>query len=112
EVLPRLNKYARVPVCGLVSQYNATSLPSGPDQLPRLMNAILIKSLLIRGFIQDEFWRDLRDDFHRDMPAWVREGQVTYREDIVDGLENAPAAFSEMLKGGNFGKLVIRVGTE
>ena len=112
EVLPRLNKFARVPVCGLVSQYNATALPSGPDLQPRLMNAVLVKSLLIRGFIQDEFWQEMREDFFRDMPAWVRDGKIAYREDIVDGLENAPAAFSHMLKGGNFGKLVIRVGDE
>lgn len=112
EVLPRLNKFARVPVCGLVSQYNATELPDGPDLQPRLMNAILIKSLRIRGFIQDEFWRDLRPDFERDMPQWVSDGKVEYREDIVDGLENAPAAFSGMLKGNNFGKLVVRVGNE
>lgn len=112
EVLPRLNKFARVPVCGLVSQYNATQAPDGPDMQPRLMNAVLVKSLMIRGFIQDEFWSEMRSDFERDMAQWVREGKVRYREDIVDGLENAPAAFAGMLKGTNFGKLVIRVGNE
>ena len=49
-------------------------------------------------------------DFLRDVSAWLREGRVKYREDIVDGLENAPEAFIGMLEGRNFGKLIVRVG--
>jgi NADPH-dependent curcumin reductase CurA len=108
-VLDRLNTYARVPVCGLVADYNATALPEGPDRLPLLMKQVLIRSLLVRGFIVQEFTHSHARDFARDMGEWVRSGQVRYREDVVDGLESAPAAFAGMLRGQNFGKLVIRV---
>lgn len=108
-VFPRLNQFARVPVCGLVASYNATSLPAGPDHLPALMSAILRKSLTVRGFIQTEFARDLMPEFLKRATAWVRDGALQYREDIVDGLENAPEAFIGMLEGRNFGKLLVRV---
>lgn len=108
-VTRRLNTYARVPVCGLIANYNATSAPQGPDRLPAYMSTILTRSLTVRGFIQDEFTKSHGRDFVRDMGEWVREGQVRYREDIVDGLENAPRAFTGLLRGDNFGKLVIRI---
>ncbi len=111
-VFPRLNTYARVPVCGLVAGYNATSAPEGPDRLPRFMSQVLTRSLTVRGFIQDEFTRSHGRDFLRDMAAWVRDGSVRYREDVVDGLENAPEAFRGMLRGANFGKLLVRVGDD
>ncbi|MEK1886023.1 MAG: NADP-dependent oxidoreductase [Phyllobacterium sp.] len=106
-VFPLLNTFARVPVCGLISQYNgATS--SQTDRLPRLMRSILVKSLTIRGFIYREF-ADQRPAFLREMSEWLRTGKVRYREDIVDGLANAPEAFMGLLKGRNFGKLLVRV---
>ncbi|AKU17032.1 NADP-dependent oxidoreductase [Luteipulveratus mongoliensis] len=108
-VLPRLNTYARVPLCGLVAGYNATSLPEGPDRSGALMGTILRKSLTVRGFIQTEFAPTQTDAFVRDMSAWVASGEVTYREDIVDGLDHAVEAFRGMLRGDNFGKVVIRV---
>ncbi len=111
-VFPRLNKYARVPVCGLVANYNATSAPQGPDRLPGFLGQVLTRSLTIRGFIQDEFTRSHGRDFVRDMTGWVREGQVRYREDVVDGLERAPEAFRGLLRGANFGKLLVRVGED
>lgn len=111
-VLPRLNKFARVPVCGLVSQYNANETPAGPDLQPRMMNAILIKSLRIRGFIQDEFRSELLGEFEQNMSSWVDGGRVQYREHRVDGLENAPAAFAGMLNGTNFGKMVVQIGSD
>lgn len=110
-VLPLLNTYARVPVCGLVAQYNATSAPAGPDRSPALMSRILTKSLTVRGFIQAEFVKDQYVHFLAHMAEWVRDGHVRYREDVVDGLENAPAAFIGMLTGANFGKLLIRVAS-
>lgn len=109
-VLPRLNTYARVPVCGLVSVYNATSLPEGPDRSGVLMGNILRKSLTVRGFIQTEFVADHFADFQREMSGWVSSGQVQYREDVVDGLENTLEAFRGLLAGRNFGKLVVKVG--
>jgi len=106
----RLNTYARIPVCGLVANYNATGQPEGPDRMPGLMGQVLTQSLTVRGFIQSEFTASHGRDFARDMGEWVASGRVRYREDVVDGLENAPAAFAGMLRGENFGKLVVRVG--
>ena len=107
-VLPLLNDFARVPVCGLVAHYNDTTAPPGPDRRAALMSAILTRSLTLRGFIQREFTARY-PEFLREMGHWLHEGKMRYREDIVDGLENAPAAFIGLLKGRNFGKLLIRV---
>ncbi len=109
-VLPLLNEFARVPVCGLVAHYNDTALPPGPDRSPALMANILSRSLTVRGFIQREFVARY-PQFLQEMGDWLRAGKVHYREDIVDGLENAPQAFIGMLKGRNFGKLLIRVAS-
>jgi NADPH-dependent curcumin reductase CurA len=111
-VVQRLNKFARIPVCGLVSGYNATEAPPGPDRLPAFLNRILTLSLTVRGFLQDEFMPTRHDDFLRDMTVWVRDGSVRYREDVVDGLEQAPEAFRGLLAGRNFGKLLVRVGED
>ena len=108
-VFPRLNPFARVPVCGLVAHYSETGLPEGPDRTPLLMSAILRKSLTVRGFIQREFAGSLMGEFLTRATPWVRDGSLKYREDIVDGLENAPEAFIGMLCGKNFGKLLVRV---
>ncbi|NRP22292.1 NADPH-dependent curcumin reductase [Ensifer adhaerens] len=111
-VFPLLNDFARVPVCGLIAQYNSRpGEQTGGDRLPTVMRDVLSKSLSIRGFIQREFV-DQRPDFYREMAAWISAGKVRYQEDIVDGLENAPTAFIGLLEGRNFGKLVIRVADE
>jgi NADPH-dependent curcumin reductase len=107
-VLPLLNPFARIPLCGLIAQYNATELPPGPNRLPLLMRNVLTKRLTIRGFIVTDFAARL-DDFLRDGSQWVREGRIKYREDIVQGLENAPATLIGLLKGRNFGKQLVRV---
>lgn len=106
-VFPLLNEFARVPVCGLIAQYNATEHP-GADRLPVLMRSVLSKSLTLRGFIQREF-ADQRPAFYDQMAAWIAGGKIRYREDIVMGLENAPTAFIGLLEGRNFGKLVVQV---
>ncbi|HEY6932494.1 MAG TPA: NADP-dependent oxidoreductase [Marmoricola sp.] len=105
----RLNTYARIPVCGLVAGYNATGAPQGPDRLPGFLSQVLTQSLTVRGFIQSEFVAEHHDDFLRDMAGWVRDGSVRYREDVVQGLERAPEAFVGMLRGTNFGKLLVEV---
>jgi NADPH-dependent curcumin reductase CurA len=111
-VFPLLNTFARIPVCGLIAQYNAGGEPpAGPDRLPMTMREVLSKSLLIRGFIQREFV-DQREVFLKEASAWIRDGKLKYREDIVSGLENAPEAFIGLLEGKNFGKLVIKVSDE
>ncbi|WP_414833198.1 NADP-dependent oxidoreductase [Afifella sp. YEN Y35] len=107
-VRPLLNFYARMPVCGLVSQYNATGPFEGPDKLPGLMRDVLTKSLTIRGFIQTEF-KDQMPDFLKEMGSWVADGRIRYKEDIVEGLDKAPEAFIGLLEGKNFGKLIVKV---
>ena len=92
--------------------YNATSAPEGPDRLPGFMGLVLRQSLTVRGFIQGEFTKSHGRDFVRDMSGWVADGSVRYREDVVEGLENAPEAFRGLLAGRNFGKLVVQVSDE
>ncbi len=108
-VFPRLNPFARIPVCGLVAHYNATELPPGPDRCVALMSAILRKRMTMRGFIVSEFPPSLMAEFLAQATPWVRDGSLKYCEHIVDGLENAPEAFIGMMEGKNFGKLLIRV---
>ena len=107
-VLPLLNAFARIPVCGLVSGYNATELPPGPDRMPTLMRAILTKRLHVQGFIVWDYAAQ-EADFLTEVGGWLREGAIVHREDIVGGLENAPDAFAGLLKGRNFGKLIVRI---
>ncbi|WP_110241972.1 NADP-dependent oxidoreductase [Nocardioides gilvus] len=111
-VTRRLNKFARIPVCGLVANYNATEAPQGPDRLPGFMSRVLSLSLTVRGFIQDEFVSEHQAEFEREMAAWIADGSVRYREDVVEGLENAAETFRGMLVGRNFGKVLIRVGED
>jgi len=107
-VFPLLNDFARVPVCGLIAHYNEEGAGPGPDRLPMTMRAVLSKRLALRGFIVSDFAAQA-GDFRRDVAAWLKAGEIKYREDIVEGLENAPAAFIGLLKGQNFGKLVVKV---
>ena len=108
-VLPLLNIGARVPVCGIVAHYNDKELPPGPNRLPLLMNTLLYKRIRAQGFIILDHYADGFAPFYRDMSAWVAEGKIKLREDIVDGLENAPEALIGLLEGNNFGKVVVRV---
>jgi NADPH-dependent curcumin reductase len=110
-VLPLLNRFARIPVCGLIAWYNASEPPPGPDRTPLLFRSILTKRLTIRGFIVWDF-KALEDRFRRDVGQWVREGRLRYREDVRDGLEQAPQAFMGLLDGDNFGKLLIRLAPD
>ena len=107
-VLPLLNDFARISVCGLIAHYNDTQLPEGPNQVPLLMRAILTRRLSVRGFLSGDF-ADQQELFLKDMSRWVREERIKYREDIVDGLENTPRAFRKLFRGENFGKLLVRV---
>jgi NADPH-dependent curcumin reductase len=104
-VWPLLNDFARIPVCGLIAQYNATTPMPGPD-----MFSVLRKRLLVRGFIVSDFTAK-QADFLRDVGEWVRTGRLKYREDIVNGLGKAPASFLGVLQGKNFGKMLVRIAT-
>lgn len=108
-VLPLLNTCARVPVCGLISQYNATSLPDGPDRMPQLMGALLKRRIRMQGFIIFDDYGPRFPEFMQAMRRFVEKGEVVFREDIVEGLEAAPQALIGLLEGKNFGKLVVRV---
>jgi NADPH-dependent curcumin reductase CurA len=110
-VLPLLNNFARVPVCGLIAHYNATELPEGPDRVPLLMHATLVKRLTFQGFIVSDFASQY-PQFLADVSGWLRGGRIKYREDITDGLENAPRELIGLLKGENFGKTIIRVSSD
>jgi NADPH-dependent curcumin reductase CurA len=105
-VLRHINLGARIPLVGLISQYNAATPPPGPNLLP-----LLIKRALIRGFLVSDY-EDRRDEFLRDVSAWLKAGRLKYREDVVQGLENAPRAFLRLFRGENFGKLLVQLGPD
>jgi len=107
-VLPLLNDFARVPVCGLIAHYNDTELPPGPDRMPLLMRTVLTRRLTIRGFIVSDFSAHA-GEFARDVSTWLKQGKIKYREDVVEGLDKAPEAFIGLLNGRNFGKLLVHV---
>ncbi|MEZ5778495.1 MAG: NADP-dependent oxidoreductase [Paracoccaceae bacterium] len=110
-VLPLLNPFARMPVCGVVSWYNLTGLPEGGDHGPAIMSTILRMKVKVQGFIIfDSFPKTLYMDFARDMTAWLADGSIRYKEQVVEGLENAPAALNDVLLGRSFGKVVVKVG--
>ncbi len=107
-VLPLLNRYARVPVCGLIALYNGVQ-QAGHDWLPDAILAVLSRSLRIRGFINSEFASEYHGEFLREIGPLVVDGRIRYREHIVERLEAAPSAFIGMLEGRNFGKLLVKV---
>lgn len=110
-VAPLLNDFARVPVCGLIAHYNAKELPPGPNRLPLMMADILTKRLTFRGFIVWDFAPQF-PEFMAEMSQWLRTGKIKFKEDITDGLENAPRELIGLLRGENFGKKVIRVSSD
>jgi NADPH-dependent curcumin reductase len=110
-VFPLLSPFARIPVCGLIAHYNETELPGGPNRVPQLMRAVLTKRLTIRGFIVSDF-AALQVEFLKDVSTWLRERRIKYREDVVEGLDKAPRALIGLLRGENFGKVVVRVTRE
>lgn len=109
-VLPLLNTCARIPLCGLISQYNATELPQGPDRLSLLMGNLLVKRIKMQGFIVFDDYGHRYAEFSQQMAQWLMADQIKYKEHLIEGLENSPAAFIGLLQGENFGKLVVRVG--
>jgi NADPH-dependent curcumin reductase CurA len=110
--MPLMNDFSRIPLCGLISYYNLAGAPSGGDRSPALLMTILARRIQLQGFIILDHYESRHAAFQRDMTAWLREGRVKYREDVVDGLQHAPGAFTGLLRGDNFGKLVVRVAAE
>ena len=109
-VFPLLNAFARMPVCGLISEYNNFG-ETNPKWAGALMRAVLVKRLTIRGFIVSDF-AARHGDFLRDMSQWFREGKLKHKEFVTEGLDSAPGAFMGLLKGANFGKQLVRVGPD
>jgi NADPH-dependent curcumin reductase CurA len=107
-VLPLLNEHARMPVIGGIAHYNAAELPPGPDRTPLLMRQILVKRLKLEGMIITDHGAR-RPFFEARVGALLQSGRLRYKEDVVEGLENAPAAFIGLLDGKNFGKLLVKV---
>ena len=107
-VMPLLNNHARVPVCGLIAHYNATSAPPGPDRMIGLQLLILVKSIRMQGFIVSDYFHRF-PELVQNVGPLLASGQMKYKEDVVAGLENAPEAFMGLFKGSNFGKLVVKV---
>ena len=105
-VLQQINLGARIPLVGLISEYNATSTPPGPNLRP-----LLVKRALIKGFLVGDYQHRF-NDFSHDISGWLKSAQLKYKEDVVDGLENAPAAFIGLLRGDNFGKLIVKVNDD
>ena len=105
-VMRMLNRGARIPLCGLISEYNATSNPGGPNLRP-----LLVHRAMIKGFIVSDH-NDRFPAFIQECAPLVASGRLKYREDIVDGLESAPSALIGLFEGRNFGKLIVRVSPE
>ncbi len=106
-VLRSLNFFARVALCGSISQYNA----SAPEMGPRLLGSFVGKRVSMRGFIVSDF-ADRYGPARRQVVEWIRAGRIQYREDLVEGIEKAPRAFIGLLRGENFGKLLVKLGAE
>ncbi|CAH2598597.1 NADPH-dependent curcumin reductase [Rhodovastum atsumiense] len=105
-VFARLNPFARVVMCGMIAQYNEAEFPPGPN-----LGFVVAKRVRIEGMIVSDKperfaeWRALA-------APWVADGSLRHRETIVDGLDAAPEALRQVLRGGNFGKMLVRVGRE
>jgi len=110
-VQPLLHDFARIPGCGIVSHYNDTQLPPGPDRVPMLLGSILRRRLTFRGFIVWDF-AARHGEANEKLEGWVADGRVRYLEDVVEGLDAAPRAFIGLLQGRNLGKLLVRVSAE
>jgi len=99
-----MNPFGRVSVCGQISQYNLQK----PEPGPRLLGQILVRQLRVEGFIVTRF-QDRWPHGTAQMASWVHEGKIRYREEIVEGFENTPRAFIDMLQGKNIGKMLVKV---
>jgi len=105
-VLRVLNRGGRIPLCGMIAEYNATSNPGGPSLRPLLVNRAMI-----RGFIVSDHY-DRFPAFLRECTPLVASGRLKHREDVVEGLESAPSALIGLFQGRNFGKLIVQVSAD
>ncbi len=103
-VLRNINFFGRVALCGSISQYNSTTPPMGP----RLLGTFVGKRVRAQGFIVTDF-ANRTEAAMRQMGEWIRSGKLKYREDVVEGIDKAPRAFIGLLRGENFGKLLVKM---
>jgi len=103
-VLRNINFFGRVALCGSISQYNATTPPMGP----RLLGTFVGKRVRAQGFIVTDF-ASRHEAAMRQMGEWIRSGRLKYREDVVQGIDKAPRAFIGLLRGENFGKMLVKM---
>jgi len=107
-VIDSANTYCRIVACGMISQYNTSS----PYPVNNLFQ-IITKRIMIQGFMVFDLVASFGlDAFLKDVPEWLVKGELRYKEDIVQGLENAQDAFIGMLQGKNFGKALIQLASE
>ena len=104
EVIARLNDFSRMPLCGLISTYNATDPVPGPYNFSNL----LMRRTLLKGFIVIDYFPRFPEGIQQ-MAQWLMAGKIKFEADIVDGLENAPASLSRLFEGKNLGKLMVQV---
>ena len=102
-VFSLINPFGRVSVCGQISQYNLEK----PEPGPRVLGQILFRQLKVEGFIVTRFL-DRWPQGVAQMARWIQEGKIRYREEIVEGFENTPRAFIDMLQGKNIGKMLVK----
>ncbi|MFD2739121.1 NADP-dependent oxidoreductase [Sulfitobacter aestuarii] len=111
-VLPLMNPHGRIPICGMIAWYNAGGLGESAQDMgltaPKLWRNILVKFLSVNGFIISNHWNRFPEFLNQVAPL-VADGSIAVKEDITDGLENAPQAFIDLLEGGNFGKAIVKV---
>jgi NADPH-dependent curcumin reductase CurA len=96
------NDFARFPLCGMISQYNRE--PVGP----RNIYSVVTKRIKLQGLVVTDHL-DVLPEFQRDVEAWISEGKVTWRDTVVDDLENTPSAFLDLFTGKNIGKMLVRL---
>jgi NADPH-dependent curcumin reductase len=107
-VMPLLNVGARIPLCGLIAWYNLDKAPASVDRTPQFLLNVLRRRLRVQGFIIfDHLAR--QGAFQQEMSGWLKDGKIKYREEFIDGLEQAPQGLMGLLRGANFGKLIVRV---
>ena len=99
-----MNMYGRIPLCGMISQYNDIEPTPGPTNL----SSAIGKRIRLQGFIVTDFM-DRNPEFYRDMRQWISEGKIQWEETIVEGLENASKAFIALFTGEKLGKIVVKV---
>jgi len=110
-VLPLMNDFGRIPVCGTIAYYNLTTQAEGPDFSPLIMRSILSKRLRVHGFINYDH-AELLADFLKEVPPLVRDGTIRYVEDIVPDFDNVVETFQGLLTGRYTGKVLVKVSDD